>query len=110
MVEHVSADAIADEARGLVFPARVRITGSRLRDVENRLRAPVALVSGEGGGREAMHASNGERGAAGGNARDLSLLSPGMSAHVEVITGQRSVISYLLSPIARATNEAGRER
>ena len=37
-------------------------------------------------------------------------LSPGMSAQVEVITGRRSVLSYLLSPIARAVGEAGRER
>ena len=37
-------------------------------------------------------------------------LSPGMSAQVEVITGERSVLSYILSPIARATGEAGRER
>jgi len=43
---------------------------------------------------------------------DLAALpiSPGMSAQVEVITGRRSVLSYLLSPIARATSEAGRER
>ncbi len=39
-----------------------------------------------------------------------ALLSPGMAAQVEVITGHRSVLSYLLSPIARATSEAGRER
>jgi multidrug efflux pump subunit AcrA (membrane-fusion protein) len=38
------------------------------------------------------------------------LLTPGMSAQIEVITGRRSVLSYLLSPISRATNEAGRER
>ncbi len=37
-------------------------------------------------------------------------LSPGMAAQGEVITGRRSVLSYLLSPIARATSEAGRER
>jgi multidrug efflux pump subunit AcrA (membrane-fusion protein) len=42
--------------------------------------------------------------------RDLALISPGMSAQVEIITGRRSVLSYLLSPIARATSEAGRER
>jgi hemolysin D len=55
----------------------------------------------------AARASADERGAAAG---DLSQLSPGMSAQVEVITGRRSVISYLISPIARATGEAGRER
>ena len=30
-VEHVSADAGLDEAIGLVFPARIRLTGSTLR-------------------------------------------------------------------------------
>lgn len=39
-----------------------------------------------------------------------SMEAPGMSAQVEVITGRRSVLSYLLSPIARAVDEAGRER
>ncbi len=39
-----------------------------------------------------------------------TLLSPGMSAQVEIITGRRRVIDYVLSPIARATREAGRER
>jgi hemolysin D len=82
VVEHVSADAIADEQRGLVFPARVRITASRLRDV---------------GGASASQAI-------------AAVLTPGMSAQVEVITGRRRVIEYLLSPIARTTREAGRER
>lgn len=50
------------------------------------------------------------RDADGQRASDASILSPGMSAQVEVITGRRNVISYLLSPIARATSEAGRER
>ena len=39
-----------------------------------------------------------------------TLLSPGMSAQVEVITARRRVLSYLLSPIARAVGEAGRKR
>lgn len=39
-----------------------------------------------------------------------TLLSPGKSAQVEIITGRRRVIDYVLSPIARATREAGRER
>jgi hemolysin D len=74
VVESVSPDAVADERRGLVFPARVRVTKQALRDV------------------------------------GLRALSPGMTAQVEIRTGERSVLSYLLSPIARATSEAGRER
>jgi hemolysin D len=37
-------------------------------------------------------------------------LIPGMAATAEVVTGRRTVMSYLLDPIARATAEAGRER
>ncbi|HZL01049.1 MAG TPA: hypothetical protein VFC47_14250 [Caulobacteraceae bacterium] len=39
-----------------------------------------------------------------------AVLTAGMSAQVEVITGSRRVIDYLWSPLARATREAGRER
>jgi hypothetical protein len=70
--ESVSPDAVADERRGLVFPAGVRVTKAALRDV------------------------------------GLRALSPGMTAQVEIRTGTRSVLSYLLSPIAKATSEAGR--
>ncbi|MBY0565634.1 MAG: HlyD family type I secretion periplasmic adaptor subunit [Hyphomonadaceae bacterium] len=81
-VEHVSADAITDDVRGLVYPARIRIVRSRLRGIEGRARST----------------------------RDLDALAPGMSAQVEVITGRRTVLSFLLSPISRATQEAARER
>ncbi len=73
-VEHVGADAVADEARGLVYPARVALAGTALT-----------------GGAEAA-------------------LVPGMAVTAEVVTGRRTVADYLLSPIARATQEAGRER
>ena len=36
-------------------------------------------------------------------------LRPGMTATVEVIIGRRSVISFLLYPVFRALDEAGRE-
>lgn len=39
-----------------------------------------------------------------------TLVTPGMSAAVEIKTGKRSVLSFLLSPIARSVSEAGRER
>lgn len=74
-LEHVSPDAVADERRGLVFPARVKLTRRTL-DVSGR---PAQL-------------------------------SPGMAVVAEVVTGRRRVIDYLLSPVARATQEAGRER
>jgi hemolysin D len=37
-------------------------------------------------------------------------LTPGMEVTAEVRTGRRRVVDYVLSPLARATREAGRER
>jgi hypothetical protein len=37
-------------------------------------------------------------------------LTPGMAATVEIKTGKRKLIEYLLSPLMRMTDEAGRER
>ncbi len=37
----------------------------------------------------------------------LSALAPGMAATAEIKTGRRSVISYLLSPLARYAHESG---
>lgn len=37
-------------------------------------------------------------------------LSPGMLASVEIRTGSRTLMEYILSPIMKATGEAGRER
>ena len=39
-----------------------------------------------------------------------ALLSAGMSASVEIVTGRRRVIDFLWSPVAKAVGEAGRER
>jgi hemolysin D len=74
VVERVSPDSTVDQKRGLVFPVRLRITGSSLK-----------LPDGS------------------------KALSPGMSASAEIVTGTRTVIEYLWSPIARSLHEAGRE-
>jgi hemolysin D len=37
-------------------------------------------------------------------------LTPGMAVTAEIRTGRRRVVDYVLSPLARATREAGRER
>jgi hemolysin D len=37
-------------------------------------------------------------------------LTPGMAATVEIKTGKRKLIEYLLSPLMKMTDEAGRER
>jgi len=39
-----------------------------------------------------------------------ALLSAGMRASVEIVTGRRRVIDFLWSPVAKAVGEAGRER
>lgn len=75
VVEHLSADAVLDDSRGLVFPARIRLTEGFKTDRGEALR-----------------------------------LSPGLSVVAEIVTGHRTVADYILSPIAKATSEAGRER
>jgi hemolysin D len=38
------------------------------------------------------------------------MLAPGLSATAEIKTGNRRIIDYLLSPLSRRVQEAGRER
>lgn len=37
-------------------------------------------------------------------------IGPGLAVQAEIKTGERRIIQYLLSPIAQALDEAGRER
>jgi hemolysin D len=37
-------------------------------------------------------------------------LTPGMAATVEIKTGKRKLMEFLLSPLMKMTDEAGRER
>jgi hemolysin D len=37
-------------------------------------------------------------------------LAPGMAATVEIKTGKRKLVEFLLSPLMRMAQEAGRER
>jgi hypothetical protein len=39
-----------------------------------------------------------------------SHIAPGMSATADIRTGTRSIMEFLLSPLARRAQEAGRER
>jgi hypothetical protein len=100
-IEHVSPDAVIDEARGLIYPARVKITGSSLR-TERLQRVGGFSHSSVQGGHTENDAQTGSL--------IPSFIQAGMAVTAEVKTGERSVLSYLLSPIAKATNEAGRER
>jgi adhesin transport system membrane fusion protein len=43
------------------------------------------------------------------NKGPLSII-PGMTASVDILTGKKSVLDYLLKPIIKAQNEALRER
>ena len=38
------------------------------------------------------------------------LIGPGLAVQAEIKTGERRIIQYLLSPIAKTLDEAGRER
>jgi HlyD family secretion protein len=40
----------------------------------------------------------------------LLKLAPGMRVTAEINQGQRTVMEYLLSPVLKVANEAGRER
>jgi hemolysin D len=112
VVEHISPDAIADEARGLVFPVRVKLVKGKLREA-----GPACVGEFLGQVRD-QGVSSPEVSADVDKAKPLPgrpgvvapCLSPGMSTQVEIITGRRTVLDYLLSPIARAASEAGRER
>ncbi|MEQ1783032.1 MAG: HlyD family type I secretion periplasmic adaptor subunit [Hyphomonadaceae bacterium] len=107
-VEQVSPDATVDETRGLVFAGRVIITKNKLRDL-GRVSGPdqPALAN------SADAASKLDLAQATPDRVSVSVLAPvlaGMSVKVEIITGRRTVLDYMLSPIAQATQEAGRER
>ena len=51
-----------------------------------------------------------DRGKLGGRLEEGIALAPGLQATAEIRTSDRRVIDYLLSPIERRLNEAGRER
>jgi hemolysin D len=85
-VDRIAADAVTDERRGLVFPVRIRVESQTLSQDRS-----------QSGGKA-------------GNAGQGLTLTPGMAASVEIATGDRRIIDFVLSPIAKATSEAGRER
>ena len=99
-MEHVSPDAIADEQRGLVFPARVVLTGSRLRDVWPLPQNGTGFsVNPDGQGTTLMGPNVAER-TSEREALATAPLSPGMAAQVEVV---RRVSERSGGSIARRT-------
>ncbi len=101
VLEQINPDATQDEKKGLLYTAIVQISNP----TGSSVRGPVGEKGSTLGG------SNKDRKADARVGRlDVSRLRPGMAATVEVKTGRRSIISYLLSPLARRADEAGRER
>ena len=45
-----------------------------------------------------------------GNESDGFLISPGMGATVDILTGKKSVLSYLIRPVLKLKHESFRER
>ena len=104
------------EAEAIVATRAEALTKAYQRQALQRLTAPVAGVVNE-----VSVTTLGEVAKAGQSlitivpdGEDLIVqalvLQPSMSATVEVITGKRRVIEYLLSPIAKAVGTVGRER
>jgi hemolysin D len=83
ILEAISRDAVEDETLGLVYTVRVRLECGRTIDDSSRARQTAALCRRMGAG---------------------------MAASAEIKTSTRRIIDYLLSPIAKATSEAGRGR
>lgn len=83
-MELVSADSSAND------PQKAAAQGQN----PQSYKALVKLAS------QQLDASNGE----------VLKLTPGMAVQAEIHQGQRSVLEYLLSPVRKVANEAGRER
>lgn len=119
-VEHVLPNAIIDETRGLVYPGRVEVTGSSLRTERlgiygNSSRLPsvqAANTSDRAGADDLTKDQVWDRDVIEQDKLNsaLEITQIGMAVTGEVKTSTRSVPSYPLSHIAKATSEAGRER
>ena len=88
----ISRDAVEQEGVGLVYTGKVvpLCLGSAAATTRAE-RLPRTTIRGQ-------------------TAHLCRQAAAGMAATAEVKTGARRIIDYLLSPIAKAANEAGRER
>jgi hemolysin D len=82
VMEQLNPDATMDEKKGLLYTAVVKI------NAPERLKSGLRKVG----------------------QLDITKLKPGMAATIEIKTGRRSIISFLLSPLTRRVEEAARER
>ncbi len=83
-LEAISRDAVEDEKLGLVYTARVALDCSTNAGDSSRRAEQTRTLCHK--------------------------VSPGMAVSAEIKTDTRRIIQYFLSPIAKATSEAGRER
>jgi hemolysin D len=105
----LSRDAIQDEKLGLIYAVKIRLTcpGMSNGDV-NKSSADQPSEMKQSSERRTI--------AAMGQSTNSNIsplcpqLAPGMAATVDIRTGTRSVMEFLLSPLARRAQEAGRER
>lgn len=88
---HVSGDAIT--------PEQPKDKGSKSENKEDAKPQDMVFAAKVSLGAKSMQIDN-----------RLVALSPGMAVTVEVKTGRRRIISYLLSPIAKYSHESIRER
>lgn len=87
VVDAISRDAVQEEQRP-ADPAKASSGGAGLvYKVRIRLRRDYLVIGGR-----------------------RQPLGPGLAVQAEIKTGQRRIIQYLLSPISKAADEAGRER
>jgi hemolysin D len=103
VLEQINPDATQDEKKGLLYTAVVQIS----RPTGSGSAIPAGASAGGTLGDKNQHVTDSGRRV---GRLDLSRLKPGMAATVEVKTGRRSIISFLLSPLSRRAEEAGRER
>lgn len=115
-LDDISADAIATDDNGtrsgenakskptggLVYSARVRL------DPASVARFTSMICRARGTRLVPLDAANPKSTEALMCAR--TVITPGMAAQAEIKTGNRRIISYLLSPLRQTTQEAGRER
>jgi hemolysin D len=105
----LSRDAIQDEKLGLIYAAKIRLTcpGMNNNDASKSSAAQASEMKQSSERRTV--ASMGQS-----TNSNTSLLcpqlAPGMAATVDIRTGTRSIMEFLLSPLARRAQEAGRER
>ncbi len=93
-LEHINRDATVDEKQALRYTAYAAINYPAAGGDNTPLGRATAPKSSSGRKEDLI----------------LQQLRSGMSATVEVKTGRRRIITYLLSPLLRRVHEAGRER